>query len=185
LPGYQDGTSGKVDYSRWDNAKVENYQIPFIEDKAVTLTNAGRATGARLSTNLLDSLADNAMRAGVPIRTAIGLATKESTLGNPTDDRTAWNLSSRIRKQFNGVYPGTVQHINHGVGSSGESLINYHKAKRSNPFDEDFKNNDYKSVIQEGLEFYKQHPDKYNPGQPGYQKAVEARGNEVMESPEV
>jgi hypothetical protein len=38
------------------------------------------------------------MRAGVPVRTAIGLATKESTLGNPTDDRSAWNLSSGIRK---------------------------------------------------------------------------------------
>jgi hypothetical protein len=42
-----------------------------------------------------------------------------------------------------------------------------------------------KSTIQQGIEFYKQHPDKYNPGQPGYQKAVEARGNEVMKSPEV
>ena len=95
LPEYQ---SGKVNWSRWDNAQTSSYTVPFIKDKAVTLTNAGRATGARLSTNLLDSLADNAMRAGVPVRTAIGLATKESTLGNPTDDRTAWNLSSAIRE---------------------------------------------------------------------------------------
>jgi hypothetical protein len=128
----------------------------------VTLTNAGRATGARLSTNLLDSLADNAMRAGVPVRTAIGLATKESTLGNPTDDRTAWNISSAIREQFNGVYPGTVQHINSGNNIiQGDNLINYHKGNIDTRV---FHDHTGKSVIQEGLEFYKQHPDKYNPG---------------------
>ena len=175
IPEYQ---NGKVNWSRWDNAQTTPYTIPFIEDKAVTLTDAGRATGARLSTNLLDSLADNAMRAGVPVRTAIGLATKESTLGNPTDDKTAWNISSAIREQFNGVYPGTVQHINNGTNIVGNSLINYYKG---NLHPGGMK----KSTLQQGLEFYKQHPDKYNPGQPGYQKAVEARGNEVMKSPEV
>jgi hypothetical protein len=97
LPKYGDGKS-KINWKRWDDAQTTSYTIPFIDNKAITLTNAGRATGARLSTNLLDSLADNAMRAGVPVRTAIGLATKESTLGNPTDDRSAWNLSSGIRK---------------------------------------------------------------------------------------
>jgi len=61
-----------------------NYNIPFIEDKAITLSNAGIATGAILSTNLLDSIAVNAERAGLPLKTAIGLATKESTLNNQT-----------------------------------------------------------------------------------------------------
>lgn len=180
IPEYQ---NGKVNYSKWDSANTQSYIIPFIKEKAITLTNAGRATGAKLSTNLLDSLADNAVRAGVPIRTAIGLATKESTLGNPTDDRTAWNISSAIREQFNGIYPGTVQHINNGTNIvQGDNLINYHKGNTNTSV---FSDNTEKSVIQEGLEFYKQHPDKYNPGQPGYQKSVEARGNEVMNSPEV
>lgn len=62
----------------------KNYSIPFIPKKKITLTNAGLATGAVLSTNLLDSIAVNAERAGLPIKTAIGLATKESTLNNPT-----------------------------------------------------------------------------------------------------
>lgn len=63
---------------------LKNYNIPFIPEKKITLTNAGLATGAVLSTNLLDSIAVNAERAGLPIKTAIGLATKESTLNNPT-----------------------------------------------------------------------------------------------------
>ena len=62
----------------------KNYSIPFIPKKKITLTNAGLATGAVLSTNLLDSIAVNAEKAGLPIKTAIGLATKESTLNNPT-----------------------------------------------------------------------------------------------------
>ena len=180
LPKYR---GGKVNWPRWDDAQITSYTIPFIEDKAIKLTDAGRATGAVLSTNLLDSLADNAMRAGIPVRTAIGLATKESTLGNPTDDRSAWNLSSRIRKQFNEVYPGTVQHINDGTNLvDGIKLINYHKGDINH---EMFNGAQGKSIIQEGLEFYKTHPDKYNPGQKGYQKAVDARGDEVMNSPEI
>ena len=68
------------------NSPLKNYNIPFIPKKKITLTNAGLATGAVLSTNLLDSIAVNAERAGLPIKTAIGLATKESTLNNPTYD---------------------------------------------------------------------------------------------------
>ena len=68
------------------NSPFKNYNIPFIPEKKITLTNAGLATGAVLSTNLLDSIAVNAERAGLPIKTAIGLATKESTLNNPTYD---------------------------------------------------------------------------------------------------
>jgi hypothetical protein len=40
-------------------------------------------------------------------------------------------------------------------------------------------------VIQKAFEFYKQHPDKYNPGQKNYQRLVDKRGAEVMGSPEV
>ena len=68
------------------NSPLKNYNIPFIPKKKITLTNAGLATGAVLSTNLLDSIAVNAERAGLPIKTAIGLVTKESTLNNPTYD---------------------------------------------------------------------------------------------------
>jgi len=75
-----------------------DYGIPFDESKRVRLTDAGYATGAVLSTNMLDSIADNAIKAGLPIRTAMGLAVKESTLGNPTDDRSARTLLSAKTK---------------------------------------------------------------------------------------
>ena len=95
LPKYEDG---RKPLRYWDNVQSTAYNIPFIPEKQVKLTNAGLATGAVLSTNLLDSIADNAYAAGLPIEKALGLAVKESTLGNPTDDRSAWNLSSHIRR---------------------------------------------------------------------------------------
>ena len=176
----QTTAGGPINYKRWDDAKITSYTVPFIKEKAIKLTNAGRATGAVLSTNLLDSLADNAMRAGVPVRTAIGISTKETTLGNPTDTKSAWNLSSGIRREFNGKYPGTHQHINPGRDlNERELVINYHKGHQS---DTDTQG---KSVIQEALEFYKQHPDKYNTNQSDYQNLVNIIGEEVMKSPEV
>ena len=180
LPRFGDGEEG-VDWKRWDDAQLTSYDIPFIKEKKVKLTNAGRATGAVLSTNLLDSIADNADRAGLPLETALGIAVKESTLGNPTDDRSAWKLSSGIRKQFNDVYPGTSQYINPGRSlNAREDVINYHKGHQS-----DDPNSKGKSVLQEAFEFYGKHPDKYNTGQKGYQDAVNKRGSEIMQSPEI
>ena len=183
LPAYRGGKdSGKINYSRWDNAELTSYPVPFIDEKRITLINAGRATGAVLSTNLLDSIADNADRAGLPLQTALGLAVKESTLGNPTDDRSAWNLSSGIRRTFNNKYPGTEQHINYwgDALNEREDVINYHKGHQS-----DDTASGHKSVLQEAFEFYKQHPDKYNTGQKDYQTSVDKSGAEVMQSPEI
>lgn len=105
--------------------------IPFIEDKKVKLTNAGLATGAVLSTNLLDSIAKYATIEGLPIKTAIGLATKESTLGNPTYDRTRNKLTSSdnpIAKVTR-----TEQYINDGQDIDAYALLNFNKG-RENPY---------------------------------------------------
>ena len=184
LPKLGDGT---VDWDRWDNATTTSYSVPFIKDKAVRLTNAGNATGAVLSTNLLDSIADNAARAGLPLETALGLAVKESTLGNPTDTRSAWNLSSGIRRQFNGVYPGTNQHINRGEDLNERDIINYHKGHSFDqlPYIELKDANENKSILQEAFEFYGQHPDRYNSRQKNHQQLVNKAGKAVMQSPEV
>jgi hypothetical protein len=48
---------------------------------------------------MLDSLANTAEEIGLPIQTAIGLATKESTLGNPTDDRSMRTLLSTKNRE--------------------------------------------------------------------------------------
>lgn len=121
-----------------------NYTIPFIKDKAITLTNAGLATGAVLSTNLLDSIAVNAEKAGLPLKTAIGLATKESTLNNPTYDpvnraklskidRHLLNKAKWRQKQIGVVEPiKVIQNI--GVGDTPEGLlINYNP--NDNPYE--------------------------------------------------
>jgi hypothetical protein len=94
----QTAAGGPINYKKWDNRKITSYTIPYIKEKVIKLTNAGKATGAKLSINLLDSIADNAYRAGLPIRKGLGIAFKESTFGNPTDDKSAWNLSSKIRE---------------------------------------------------------------------------------------
>lgn len=119
--------------------KVPTYKhilIPYIKEKAITLSNAGYATGAHLSTNLLDSIAKYADKVGLPIKTAIGLATKESTLGNPTDDSTFYTLfkNKEKRQTFKNLNKmwGTEQHINTGNPIDSRTLINFHYAP--NPY---------------------------------------------------
>lgn len=62
--------------------KQGNERIPYIKEKEIKLTNAGKLTGARLSTNQLDSIAKYASKAGLPIKTALGLVGQESAFGN-------------------------------------------------------------------------------------------------------
>ena len=60
----------------------ESLLIPFIPDKAITLTNAGRVgSSARISTNVLDSLAKYGAMLDVAPVDALGLAARETSLG--------------------------------------------------------------------------------------------------------
>lgn len=129
--------------SRKYKSPFKNYNIPFIPKKKITLTNAGLATGAVLSTNLLDSIAVNAERAGLPIKTAIGLAAKETTLNNSTYDITSRAKLSKIdRHELNkakwrqkqiGVVEPIKARQNIGVGDTEEGLlINYNP--NDNPY---------------------------------------------------
>lgn len=102
------------------------YKIPFIESKRRVLTNAGLATGAVISENLLDTIAKYANMAGLPVKTALGLATKESTLGNPTDDTSIYKiLNEENVKRFK--EQGTGTHINQGSDILPRDLINFYK----------------------------------------------------------
>lgn len=179
-----------------DDEPVTNYQIPFIKDKQIKLSNAGLATGAVLSTNLLDTIADNAFRANLPLKTAMGLAVKESTLGNPTDDRSMRTLLNKKKQkelieqlqemyglQYNQQFG---QHINYGNAVPGKELINYWRGVVENRLEPPFTTSDpdRKSVVQKAFEFYNESPHKYNPGQKNYQKLVNKRGEELYNSPE-
>ena len=116
-----------------------SYPIPFIKSKKRTLTNAGLATGAVISENMLDSIAKYAKASGLPVKTALGLAVKESTLGNWTDDKTFSTLfkeGSFNRKFYKNLYNanGVKQHINSGIDIDERDLVNFHDER--NPYGE-------------------------------------------------
>ena len=126
-----------------------SYPIPFIKSKKRTLTNAGLATGAVISENMLDSIAEHAQKVGLPIKTAIGLATKETTLGNWTDDGTFHTLfkkGSYNHRMYKNMYNanGTSQHINPGITIDERELVNFHDER--NPYKEAYEYADKKSA---------------------------------------
>lgn len=115
---------------------VTNYIIPYIPEKYVKLTNAGSATGAEFSTNLLDSIAINAKRAGLDLKTALGIANKESTLGNPTTDveniakinksvRIGINNTKRYAKNSNKKYENAIFHDNGLMDRSEDEIVSF------------------------------------------------------------
>lgn len=189
------------------------YKIPYIKNKGVTLTNAGRATGAHLSTNMLDSIAKYSTITGLPFRDAVGLATKESTLGNPTTGAYAAKIlkdNSIITQHINdgrdwsplllitygryGIGNNPYAGLRHSIKervSSGK--INVNDADRyvgwELPAADKYFESEKKYItgppLQAGFNFYKDYPNRYNPGMPGYQKYVQKSGDEVLGSPEV
>ena len=62
--------------------KSGNERIPYIKEKEIKLSKAGKLTGIKLTTNQLDSIAKYANNVGLPIKTALGLVGQESAFGN-------------------------------------------------------------------------------------------------------
>lgn len=62
--------------------KSGNERIPYIKEKEIKLSKAGKLTGIKLTTNKLDSIAKYANKVGLPIKTALGLVGQESAFGN-------------------------------------------------------------------------------------------------------
>lgn len=79
---------------------VYDEELPYLKEKSITLSNAGPATNAVVSTNQLDSIAKYAKIAGIPIFTALGHAVKESTLGNPTENKDYYRLMGMSGKDI-------------------------------------------------------------------------------------
>ena len=138
-------------------------EIGYDKDRAFTLTNAGSLTGAHLSEEMTDYIIQEAEKAGVDLQTAFGIAAAESTLGNPTDDKSAWNISSGIRRAFNNKYPGTAQHINtYGDVVNEQELLNfYYPLENQNPYTQQIaeaerqarKVKDFEQVLKEGMPY--------------------------------
>ena len=69
---------------RREELKKSLPDIPYTESNEIMLTTNGanaRYRTGRISTDVLDYIYDNAAKAGVPFKEAVGLAGKESTLG--------------------------------------------------------------------------------------------------------
>lgn len=68
----------------FEAAKIKsgNERIPYIKEKEIKLSKAGKLTGIKLTTNQLDSIAKYANKVGLPIKTALGLVGQESAFGN-------------------------------------------------------------------------------------------------------
>ena len=122
---------------------LREHNIPFQKQNAITLRNAGRASGAVISPNQLDSIAKYANRAGLSIPTAFGMVMKESTFNNPTDTKSAAKLFGLKKgtREYNKWITG--QHFQ-GNGSrldkgNARDFINFNKDDSLNPYWQDMR----------------------------------------------
>ena len=180
--------------------KSKEQTIPFIKDKYIRLSKAGDLTTAKLSTNMLDSIAKYGALAGVPIETAIGLAAQETTFGKgegdgiPQDidpmylvndyayvpDAYAGLIRTADKKTFNGDYSRKTYKILRALRDDFiEKEIPYSEEQLRKQI-EDRKN---KSLLQHAFEYFKQ--GKYNPGDPNHTKDVQDAGKAAFNSPEI
>ena len=114
------------------------HNIPFQKQNAITLKNAGRASGAVISPNQLDSIAKYANRAGLSIPTAFGMVMKESTFNNPTDTKSAAKLfglkkgTREYNKWTTGQhFQGNSSRLDKG---NARDFVNFHKDDSLNPY---------------------------------------------------
>lgn len=134
-PIYRYQQKGKLYHQKYG---LRELNIPFQKQNAITIRNGGRASGAVVSPNQLDSIAKYATRAGLSIPTALGLAIKESTLNNATDTKSAAKLRGFKVGTRNYENWTTGQHIqgtnSHRGTSSAREWINFHKDDDLNPY---------------------------------------------------
>lgn len=164
----------------------KDYYIPYIYEKEIKIPGIGR-----LSSNMLDSIAVNAERAGIPLIDAIGLAANETKFGAiPNFSTNARNkafeakhgremtqkeiktlernaLNSSVARNFGGIHP--------------QYLINDHEWFQRGW---DFKDlEDIASPLEHGFRLFRK--GKYNTNDPEHTKKVRAEGNTVFNTPVV
>ena len=188
------------------NLTNEQGIIPFIEEKAIRLSNAGKDTGVRLSTNMLDSIAKYADKADIPLQDALGLAGQESTFGKgyfldqhpitPSVLVSDWNYSDDLLSadRTENPYIGLMRtaqrkYDSGGYDESGRFMIynpDYIKALQGGlPFaDKEAKRLRTDIPVLEHA-FKKFKSGKYNPGDPNHTQMVKDRGEALMQSPEI
>ena len=181
-----------------DNLRTElanEYLIPYIPEKEIRLTT-GRYNTGKISTNLLDSIYNSAIRTGVPVDIALGLAGRESTLGigrgfkkgqsvNGTNLMSNWQQidpdipTSKDRDKFNDIRGKILFHddvSDEEYNFSADYIFNdVESRKRLKPLKE--------NPIDNALKFYKS--GKYNPGDKKHSQMVEEDAKILMSDPAI
>lgn len=178
--------------------RSKSQTIPYIEDKQITLTNAGKLTGAKLSTNMLDSLAKYGAIVGLPIWSAIGLAGQETTFGtysgydkasdnNPqhlvndhaySSNNPYYDLLETARKKALKIDPTYGKEYEQALDSIINAGVKY--TERQIP---KWEKSVSMPVLQHAFTKYKQ--GTYNTGDPNHTRDVEKAGKAAFNSPEI
>lgn len=176
--------------------RSQKEKIPFIEDKQIRLTNAGKLTGARLSTNMLDSIAKHGAAVGLPIQSAIGLAAQESTFGTNSSELEPHDVNPRHLVNDHAYTPSAYRDLymtamkkasrlklprkfeemeREKIIKEGERYANKQLIKQ--------KQQSNKPVLQHAFEYYK--TGNYNRGDSNHTRDVENAGIAAFNSPEI
>lgn len=199
------------------------YAIPYIPQKKMTITVDKKSptrknAGATFSENLLDSIAVNAKKAGLPFGDALGLVAQESTFGTGKHRGQGQTLLPwlPILNRSSGEQKDKTKNISYQGMQSPSLLISNWKQREENPYAEFFydgkgnllstpkdkeyydnyfrphlvKGNRYQlqdeSPLLHGFKKYKEHPERWNSGDPSYPSKVEAQKQELIRySPEI
>ena len=148
-----DGTKTVFTREQWHHKKTLDHEtkvlqndrrwaIPFIPEKEMTVTidkdsPTRRNHGARFSENVLDSIAVNADRAGIPFSTGLALASTESTIGSSKNRSAGISYLPwlRVLNSDNAQYKQDAKGISYKGNYSPTLLIsNWKQALDENPF---------------------------------------------------
>lgn len=147
-----DGTKTVFTREQWHHKKTLDHEtkvlqndrawgIPYIPEKKMTLTidkdsPTSRNRGATFSENVLDSIAINAKRAGIPFSTGLGIASTESTIGNNSERTFGESMLSwlRVLNQDNSNYGINASNIPYDGYYSPTALISNWTQISENPF---------------------------------------------------
>ena len=181
--------------------------IPYISEKSITLTNAGKDTGVTLSTNVLDSIAKYAKNAELSLSSALGLAGQESTFGKGYNAEAKEMLPSTLVSNWNYGNPyGRADRSENpylGLWNAANKKVNGHQGHYDS--NQDFiYDQKFIDVLKGGLPyadkqakhlrtdipvlehaFRKYKLGQYNPNDPNHTRMVEERGKALMKSPEI
>ena len=185
----------KGDVAELRNEEAQKYTIPYIPEKEIRLTT-GRYNTGKISTNILDSIYNAAIRTGVPVDIALGLAGRESTLGigrgfkrgqpvTGTDLMSNWQQIdpytiknsvikgyNDVAKKYNNNAPLTKEEADKMIKffEENDKAINYLRTMNENPIDN-------------ALKYYM--AGKYNPGDKRHTQMVEEDAKVLMSDPAI